>query len=102
MGRLIEVDSAEALPPVVTLAVGDLLKVGATGGILQSTGAAVEILGPYVPGVLVDDASIVSPAGAPNVLCILARRPGRAVIDFAIGDPWRGSSRRSVEIRVDA
>ena len=101
MGRLLEIDSAQALPASVTLAVGDVLKVGVTGGNLQSRPDVVEILGPFVPGVLVDGAKIVSPMGAPGTIMVLARRPGRTVIDFATGDPWGAPGTKRVEIRVE-
>jgi hypothetical protein len=47
----------------------------------------VEIVGPFLPGVLREGGEILSPMGAPNAVLFLARRPGRAAIDVVTGDP---------------
>ncbi|MDZ7961265.1 MAG: hypothetical protein RMY34_25855 [Aulosira sp. DedQUE10] len=102
MGRLIEVQNVQALPPSLTLRVGDLLIFGATGGHVQSGADIVEILGPFFPGVMGNNGKILSPIGAPNAVMFLARRPGRAMIDVVIGDRWYTSQIATLEMIVES
>ena len=101
MGRLIDVQPARDLPKNLTIRVGDVLVFGATGGHVRSGAEVVEILGPFLPGVLGDDGRILSPAGAPNAVLFLARRPGRATIDVVTGDPWHAPQTAPLDITVD-
>lgn len=100
MGRLIEVQHTQALPPSLTLRVGDLLIFAATGGHVQSGADVVEILGPFLPGLLGDNGEILSPMGAPNAVMFLARRLGRATIKVVTGDPWYTSEITVLDIIV--
>jgi hypothetical protein len=102
MGRLIEVQNVQALPPSLTLRVGDLLIFGATGGHVQSGADVVEILGPFFPGVMGNNGKILSPMGAPNAVMFLTRRPGRATIDVVTGDPWYASQITTLEMIVES
>lgn len=102
MGRLIEVQQVQGLPPRVTLRVGDALRFVATGGHVQVGADVVEIVGPFLPGVLRENGEILSPMGAPNAVLFLARRPGRAMIDVVTGDPWRAPRTTPLEITVEA
>ncbi len=101
MGRLIEVQHAQDLPTSLTIRVGDVLVFGATGGHVYSGAEVVEILGPFLPGVLGDDGQILSPMGAPNAVLFLARRPGRATIDVVTGDPWHTPETTALGITVE-
>jgi hypothetical protein len=100
MGRLIEIPDAQALPPSVTVDVGDLLCFAASGGHVQSGADVVEMLGPFLPGVLRDNGEILSPMGAPNTVFFFARRPGRATIDVVTGDPWHAPQTTTLQITV--
>jgi len=91
VGRLIEVQHAQASPRSLAIRVGDLLVFRATGGHVWSGANIVEILGPFLPSVLGDEGQILSPMGAPNTVLFLARYPGRATIDVITGDPWHAS-----------
>jgi len=102
MGRLIEVQYAQGLPPRLTLQVGDVLVCRATGGHVQSGADVVEILGPFVPGIMGDNGQILSPMGAPNAVLFLARRPGRATIDVVTGDPWRAPQTTTLDLTVES
>lgn len=102
MGRLIETQHELPLPPSLTLQVGDLLSFAATGGHVQSGADAVEILGPFIPGLLVAGGQIVSPAGPPGTLFFLARRPGRARIDVVTGDPWGSPQVTTMELTIES
>jgi len=101
MGRLIEVQHAQNLPASLTVRVGDVLVFGATGGHVHSDTEVVEILGPFLPGVLGDNGQILSPMAAPNAVLFLARRPGRATIDVVTGDPWHAPKTTVLGITVE-
>jgi hypothetical protein len=62
----------------------------------------VEIIGPFLPGVLREGGEILSPMGAPNAVLFLARRPGRAAIDVVTGDPRHAPQTMPLEITVEA
>jgi hypothetical protein len=102
MARLIDIIDAAECPANLTLEAGDLLRFGATGGRVRSGSSAVEMLGPFIPGVLSNDGEIISPAGPPGTVLFLARRPGRAVIDVIIGDPFHTTATTTIAIDVTA
>ena len=102
MGRLIEVQNLQGFPSSLTLKVGDVLVFGATGGHVQSGADVVEILGPFLPGVMGKNSEILSPMGAPNAVLFLARRPGRATIDVVTGDPWRAPQTTTLDVTVES
>jgi hypothetical protein len=79
-----------------------VLYFGATGGHVHSGAEVVEILGPFLPGVLGDNGQIFSPMGAPNAVLFLARRPGRATIDVVTGDPWHAPKTTALAITVES
>lgn len=100
MSQLIEVENIQALSSSLTLRVGDLLVVRATGGHIQLGADIVEILGPFVSGLMREDGEIVSPMGSPNTIMFLARRSGTATIDVMTGDPWYSPHKTTVELVV--
>jgi hypothetical protein len=102
MGRLIEIQAGQNIPPRLTIHVGDVLLCGATGGHVRSGSDVVELLGAFVPGVLGDHGQILSPAGAPNTVLFVARGPGRATIDMITGDPWSTPQTAVLDITVES
>jgi hypothetical protein len=102
MGRLIEIQHPQDFPPSLTIQVGDMLLFGATGGHVQSGADVVQILGPFLTGILGDNAQIMSPMGAPNTVLFLACRPGRATIDVVTGDPWHAPQTTTLDIIVES
>lgn len=100
MGRLIEIQHVQVVPPSLTLEAGDVLIFDATGGRVQSNSGVMEFLGPFLPGVIGDNGQILSPMGTPNTILFLARRPGRATIDVVIGEPWNASRTITLDITV--
>ncbi len=102
MARLIEfrVD-AGALPPSLTVEVGDVLVFGATGGHVRSGADAIELMGAFQTGVLADDGRILTPIGAPGSVLFRARGPGQATIDVVTGDPWHASRSTLLELVVE-
>lgn len=102
MGRLIEVQHTQDLPMSLTIRVGDMLVFGATGGHVHSGAEVVEILGPFLPGVLGENGQILAPMASPNAVLFLARRPGRATIDVVTGDPWYAPKTTALGITVES
>jgi hypothetical protein len=101
MARLIDIQRGQPLPASLTVRVGDVLMFEATGGHVHSGSDLVEILGPFVPGVVGDNGEILSPMGAPNAVLFLLHGPGRASIDVVTGDPWSASQTMMLELTVD-
>ncbi|MEV4079915.1 hypothetical protein ACGFJC_44690 [Nonomuraea fuscirosea] len=88
MARVIEFRPAEEVPESLTLRAGDLLMVWATGGRIRSGTDSLDLLGPFLIGVLGNDGQVHVPEGPPSMVALLARRPGRAEVEFALGHPW--------------
>jgi hypothetical protein len=104
MGRLFEFAGPTAWPQEVALAVGDLLSINASGARFlapsEDRPAVVELLGPFMPSVMTAEGQAVMPAGAPNTILVVARMPGRAVLEIITGDPWGATTRTTLEIEV--
>jgi hypothetical protein len=98
MRRLIEIDDAAAVSSSLTISVSDVLLFAATGSRILSGSEHIEIMGPFVRSVIGDDGQVYSPAGPPNSVEVVARKPGNAVIEVMTGDPWHGS--RTVKLGV--
>jgi hypothetical protein len=102
MKRLVEVQDAPGFPAALAVGVGDLLVFDGTGGRVTAGVGVVEPLGALIKSVVGDDGRVLSPAGAPNAVVFLARRPGSATVEVAAGDPWGASRLATVEIAVSA
>ncbi len=108
MGRLIEIQDVESLPPQLTLKVGDVLWFAASGGRVRGgsdhragAAAVVQLVGTFVQSVLGAAGQIVSPAGPPNAVLFLASHAGRAIIDIVSGDPWNSPRTTTLEVTVE-
>lgn len=102
MGRLIDMQATQDLPPRLTIQSGDLLLFGATGGHVRSGPDVIEILGSFLPGVVGVNGQVLSPLGAPNSVVFLAHCPGRATIDVVTGDPWSAPQTTIINITVES
>ena len=100
MARLIEIPGGDALPASLTLAVGDVLAIGAAGGRVREGSDVVESLGAFVPGVVGMNGEVMAPTGAPSTVLFHARRGGRATIDLMQGDPWHSPAPSTLEVTV--
>ena len=101
MGRYIDIrPDDEGLPAELVLAVGDVVRVAATGGSVQS-GSGVELLGILTDSVVGLDGSVRTPLGPPGAVLFRAREPGRAVVDLVSGDPFREPLTRTLVVRVE-
>lgn len=101
MGRLIDARGEQRLPSALTVRVGDLLTFAASGGHIRSGTDVLELLGPFVPGVIGTNGQVLSPVAAPNAVLFLARGPGVASIDVVTGDPWHGPRTTAMDISVE-
>src|SRR5262245_36470719 len=102
MGRLIHVPRASACPSHLTVNVGDAVLFTATGIRVRSGADVVTIVGPFAPGVIGDDGRVLSPAGPPNAVMVVARQAGQAAIDVIAGDPWHATQTTSLSLTVEA
>src|SRR5437016_2046275 len=102
MPRLIEVQDPRLCTAPLTLHAGDVLLVRAAGGRVRSGDNVVEMLGPFVPAVVGDDANILTPMGPPNVVLFRARGPGRALIEVVTGDPFQVTRTSALTITVES
>ena len=100
MGRLIEIEPEQELPPSLNVCVGDLLKFWASGGRVESGAEVIEMLGSFLTCVLGRNGELLSPEGAPGVVMFLARRPGQATIDIITGDPWHATQTATLKLNV--
>jgi hypothetical protein len=102
MGRLIQVPRAPACPSHLTVKAGDALLFTAVGVRVRSGADIVTIVGPFTPGVIGDDGQVLSPAGPPNAVMVVARQAGQAAIDVISGDPWHATQTTSLSLTVEA
>ena len=101
MARLIEVQDARVCPSTLELSPGDVLLFRATGGRVHSGDEVIELLGPFLQGVLGDDGRILAPAGLPNRVIFRARQPGRARIDVITGVPLHNPQTFTISLTVE-
>jgi hypothetical protein len=101
VGRYIDIrPDEEGLPTELVLAVGDVVRVAATGGGLR-TGTGVELLGILTESVVGTDGCVLTPLGPPGAVLFRAREPGHAVLDLVSGDPFGEPLTRSLVVRVE-
>ena len=101
MGRYVDIrPDDEGLPAELVLAVGDVVRVAATGGGVRS-GTGVELLGILTEGVVGIDGSVLTPLGPPGAVLFRAREPGRAIVELVSGDPFREPLTRTLAVRVE-
>lgn len=102
MAQLIEVDDVNALPSPLTIRIGDVLVVRASGGNIVTGEASIERLGPFITGLPIGDSNeLLSPMGSPHTVMFLARGSGPATIEIATGDPFFNPQFIRVEIQVE-
>jgi hypothetical protein len=101
MSRLIELQRVQDAPSHLSVRVGDVLLIGATGGRVEDGGAAVELWGPFVSGVVGTDGSVVTPMGPPNTVLVRARGPGSATLELFTGDPFHGPRATRLVLTVE-
>jgi hypothetical protein len=101
MARMIDIQpGVEPVPADLTVAVGDVLRLAASGGRVV-TGACVELLGIYTEGVLGIDGQVMEPMGPPSTVVFRAAAPGHAELDVVVGDPFHGPETRRLRVRVE-
>ena len=102
MAQLIEIDDVNALPSPLTIRIGDVLLVRASGGNIVTGEACIERLGPFITGLPTGGSNeLLSPMGSPNTIMFLARNAGPATIEVATGDPYFNPQFTRIEVQVD-
>lgn len=89
MARLFEIDDPSACPSPLPLRPGEVARVAVSGGRVVSGGAAVEVLGPFVPAILGAGGALLTPMGPPGAILLVARSPVPAEVEVFAGDPFR-------------
>ena len=79
-----EIASPGENPEEAALSVGDVVRIDALGVKQAGAGDAVEILGPLTIGTLTA-AEALMVAGGPNVVLVVARKPGRVRLEIVFG-----------------
>jgi len=92
-----EIASGACLPNEAALRVGDVLRIDAMGAVVHGGSDAIQIVGPLTSSTLTPLGTI-TPAGGPNVVIVVARKPGKARLDVIFGSPW--GSRKTQEVSV--
>src|SRR5689334_17554710 len=102
MARLLEVLDVRQLPTAVTVVVGDVLRVRASGARVRddSSASAVSVIGIFQHAVLSPDGAVVAPSGPPTDVLLLARTHGETTLDIMRGDPWHGVETRTLRVIV--
>ncbi|MBM5817384.1 MAG: hypothetical protein FJ083_12605 [Cyanobacteria bacterium K_Offshore_surface_m2_239] len=100
MARLITIEAPETLPPRLEVHPGDLLVVEACGAQQWEGEAVATLLGVFTRGVVGLHQQVLTPAGPPNAVAILAVAPGVARLELVTGDPWRSVRRVPFELIV--
>ena len=83
----------------MTLEVGDLLRVGATGGRVED-GVSLRCLGAFRTGYVRQVGRVVTHSGPPNATLFHAIKLGRARIALFTGDPFHHPGKTTVEVDV--
>jgi hypothetical protein len=79
--------------------VGDLLRIGATGGRVES-GVSLACLGAFRTGYLPRSGCLVVHSGPPNTTLFQAIKPGQARITLFAGDPFHHPTATTLEVDV--
>jgi hypothetical protein len=101
MGRLIDIGNIAALPDALTLQTGDALMFAASGGYVRTGSEVMEMIGPFLVGVLGPTGEVLSPAGPPNSILFVARQRGEASIAVVTGDPFYAPTTTTLAVHVD-
>lgn len=102
MTRLIELQADQDLPARLTMVVGDLLWLEASGGHVLAGESSVELLGAFLKCVVGLEGEVLTPMGAPNVVLFRARRAGTARVAVVSGDPWHQPTTTALELDIIA
>ena len=100
MGRLIDYQPAVAPGSRLTINVGDVVVIKASGARIQRGAKGVEIFGPLMSSVVGDTGEVFSPIGTPNTILIVARGVGHAILELTFGDLWRAPKRLTIDLEI--
>ena len=100
MPRLIEFQRPEGGPASLTVRVGDVLVLGATGGEVREGGPAAELWGPFISSVVGINGSVMEPMGPPNAVIVKAVGAGTAVLELFTGDPFHSPGSVTLRLKI--
>ncbi|HEV8072389.1 MAG TPA: hypothetical protein VGP76_32020 [Planctomycetaceae bacterium] len=99
MARLIELTHVKNSHGPVSIRVGDVLLISASGGLVQS-GSSIELGGPYIPATAVGS-EVLTAMGGPHTMLAWARQHGPATLEIVTGDPWQETEVTVLHISVE-
>lgn len=100
MSRLIELQQVTDCCGPLSIGVGDVLLIPASGCRVER-GSSVELGGPYLSATATAAGEILTAAGSPNTVLVWARQRGPAVLEIITGDPWRETQTTRLHINVE-
>ncbi|KAK43514.1 hypothetical protein BG58_32025 [Caballeronia jiangsuensis] len=99
MARLIDLACRDTVSGALYLAVGDVLSCAAIGGRVIGPDA-LELLGPFIGGIVTGSGDILSPAGLPNRVLFVARKAGRTSLELYAGDMSRPPHVLTIDVEI--
>jgi hypothetical protein len=99
MARLIDLACRAAMSGTLELAVGDVLSCAAIGGRVCGPDT-LELLGPFIEGIVTSSGAILSPAGLPNRVLFVARKAGRTSVELYAGDMSRAPKVFVIDVEI--
>jgi hypothetical protein len=100
MPRLVELQKVNACRQPLSIHVGDVLLIHASGGRIQS-GSSLELGGPYLPATAVEPGEVLTAVGVPHTMLAWARHAGPTILEMISGDPWQRTERAIVHVNVE-
>jgi hypothetical protein len=89
------------MPSIITIGRADVLLFRASGGRVTAGTGLMQVIGPLITGVVVNNGQILSPGGAPNAILILAVKAGKAQLEIVTGDPFYMPVSISIEVIIE-
>jgi hypothetical protein len=99
MARLVELNW-DAIPEDLTIQVGDVLRLSATGAVIEDGGDHVQLVGPLVFAAVGIDGSVLEPTALPGVALAIAQAPGAARLLVFRSTDLRPAQQRVVRLTI--
>jgi len=84
----------------LTIQVGDVLVMHASGGRVQS-GSSLELGGPYLPATAVEPGEVLTAMGVPHTMLAWARHCGPTIVEMISGDPRGRTETAMLQVNVE-
>jgi hypothetical protein len=99
--RIIDIDVAPDEERSVTMRVGEVLRIAASGALVSAGNDVVQMLGAFQAAVTGPQGQVVTPCGPPNTVLCQANRPGAATLEIKKGDPFHAPRSSLLTITVE-